>query len=620
MSTAILDAPLDALSSRRSRDEREARLAKHAVPDVAPGVFERVDPYTIQVIHQLFPIANRGVAFLSLLLREAEVSRCAEGEECGQEVAMITVQSLRELARRIGWGYDTTHKYVILFCVLGLLTKRRANGNVELHFAFCRYTPPLTLDALDHLIAESRPKVQSYAKKVKRRYLLLYGDQKRTPTPHLAESPIPDLDEAIQHLQQLIEHEPSPATRKALLALLTKLERLRKRLRQSGDLHNGTLPHPQQDGRRFPKTGDSAPTSGMAKGRRSAPTADAEADPHPENGRLLPTTGDSAHTKKPADEHLAPEKSPVVPATTTENGRLLLPTEDSPRPRESANGRLCGGESPIVDVPAKYGRLVPQTGDSTHPSQPEEGRREAKTSPTVSTSTSENGRLDAAKSPASTALDAENGRLVPQTGDSHAGAPTPVGDSGNPSVLNVNVSLESLIKDQLTVNVADVIAFLQTVFHEEPCKRGYYYNLYKQYPRPECWLAAAIETLVGMRQTKMVKHAGRYFYDRCVALHREATLPLQTQAVVAQYAPLSYPQALAALAAPPAHAKPAPRGSEPDQYTAFVARRTQELKAEWEARHPGVNPSPPPAAPDQYAAFVARRTQELRAASAAKGG
>jgi hypothetical protein len=130
-----------------------------------------------------------------------------------------------------------------------------------------------------------------------------------------------------------------------------------------------------------------------------------------------------------------------------------------------------------------------------------------------------------------------------------------------------------MINDSLNVNVKTVAAFLQTLFHEEPTKRGYYYHLHKQCPRPECWLAAAIKTLVGMHQTKTVQNPGRYFYDCCVRLHGDATLP-------------------------PVEA---------------------ELRAEFQTRHPGISPTSPPAGPDQYAAFVARRTQGLKAASAAKG-
>jgi len=237
------------------------------------------------------------------------------------------------------------------------------------------------------------------------------------------------------------------------------------------------------------------------------------------------------------------------------------------------------------------------------------------------------GRLAAQKLPVSPAPHAENGRLLPQTADSACESAVAGGDSVSHSQpLNVNVSLKSLIQDVLNVNVKDVAAFLLTVFHEEPCKRGYYYQLHRQCPRPECWLAATIETLVGMHQSKSVKNAGKYFYDRCVALHQTPALPPQTQALVAQYAHLSYAQALAALTAPKAGAPlSSTPARQPDQYAAFVARRLAEQRAHYQASHPrpADAPAPPerlplPAAggsqPDQYAAFVARRLAEQRAA------
>lgn len=197
-----------------------------------------------------------------------------------------------------------------------------------------------------------------------------------------------------------------------------------------------------------------------------------------------------------------------------------------------------------------------------------------------------------------------------------------MGDSGSESLPNVNVSLENLIKDQLNVNVKGVAAFLQTMFHEAACKRGYYFHLYAQYPRPECWLAAAIETLLWVRRTNKDEKAGGYFYKCCVRLHQTEMLPPESQALVAQYAHLSYAQVLAALTTPlprAAASSTRPPG-QPDQYALFVARRKEELKAEWQASHPGERLPANPfsgGGEEQYAAFLARRVQEVKAACAA---
>ena len=402
-------------------------------PDAAPGLLERVDPQRLQAITCLFPTPS-GLRFLSRLLAQAQ-SKPAGGEV---EVAVITAQSLRELAHRMGLSYDTTHKYVLLFCALGLLGKQRVGGQVELSVAPGHYRPPRSLEALDHLIAWSRPKVRSYATQVRRRYLRLYGPcpQAESPTPPSAESAISELDEAIHRLVQMIEQESSNKRRAMLHTILSHLERVRQRVQQEDGMHAGQTAHEQGATGKSAKTVDSAYKS--------------------------PETVDSAY---------------------------------------------------------KSAKMV---------------------------------------------------------------------DSACPLNVSNNVNVNTItIKDLLiNVNVKDMAVFLQTIFHEEPCKRGYYYQLHKQYARPECWLATTLETLVGMHQSKAVKNAGKYFYDRCVALHQTPTLPASTQALVAQYAHLSYPQVLAALTAPKA-AVPAPlssagRSSQPDQYAVFIEERLAAQQAWYE--------------------------------------
>src|SRR5579875_2593868 len=214
-------------------------------PDAAPGLLERVDPQRLQVITCLFPTPS-GLRFLSRLLAQAQ--RKPSGGEA--EVAVITAQNLRELAHRMGLSYDTTHKYVLLFCALGLLGKQRVGGQVELSVALGHYRPPRSLEALDHLIAWSRPKVRSYATQVRRRYLRLYGPcpqaESPTPTPPpSAESTISELDEAIHRLVQMIEQESSNKRRAMLHTILSHLERVRQRVQQEDGMHAGQAAHEQ---------------------------------------------------------------------------------------------------------------------------------------------------------------------------------------------------------------------------------------------------------------------------------------------------------------------------------------------------------------------------------------
>lgn len=433
---------------------------------------ERVDSYTLQVIGQLFPAPTNGIEFLALLLRWARVKQLSLGVEQSRDVAIITVQSIRELAKLIGLAYETTHKYVMLFCALGLLAKRRANGKIELHFALGRYTPPLSLGELDRLIEQGRKKVKSCAKKVKRRYFLLYGEQQRAELLPLgpAGSSAPELDEAILDIQQLIEQEPSASTRRNLATVLTKLQCAQRRL-GAGEI--------ARDGRLSQETVDS--DSPMATGK----------------GRLCAKTVDPKDTSQPAP------------------GRFLD----------------AGVDSPEIAAPAP-GRLTGETVDS-HPAFPNEKGRLASQKPTVFP-----------------VPDAPHGRFAPKTVDSPANSSAQQVDSTIVEAPNVNVSFQEIM-DVLNVNVKGVAAFLQTIFGEEPRKRGYYHNLHKQYAQSELWLAAAIETLVGWRQAKTVKEPGRYFYDRCVLLHQQQAIPPETRALVERYAHVLYPELLRQLTAPP---------------------------------------------------------------------
>ncbi|MGB8346569.1 MAG: hypothetical protein WCD86_16910 [Ktedonobacteraceae bacterium] len=433
--------------------------------DAVSVPLERVDSYTLQVIGQLFPAPTNGIEFLALLLRWARVKQLSLGVEQSRDVAIITVQSIRELAKLIGLAYETTHKYILLFCALGLLAKRRANGKIELHFALGRYTPPLSLDELDRLVEQGRKKVKSCAKKVKRRYFLLYGEQQRAglPSPATAGSSVPELDEAILDVQQLLEREPSETTRRNLATVLTKLERAQRRLGSEGDLV------------------------------------------------------DSARAAQPAD------------------GRLPGSQVDSRSPMATRNGGLGT-----------------KTVDSARAAQPADGRLPRQTVDSIPAARSQNSRLDSQKSTVLSPLGFQNGRLLPKIVDSPANSSPQEVDSTASEAPNVNVILKTVI-DQLNVNVRSVAAFLQTIFGEEPRKRGYYHNLYKQYAHAEFWLAAALETIVGQHQAKTVKEPGKYFYDRCVQLHQQQAIPPETRTLVEQYAHLRYPDLLRILTAPAEH-------------------------------------------------------------------
>src|SRR5579875_1959766 len=305
----MLSAPLSPVLDPVCHDRTDQRLA--SPPDAASGLFKRVDSTRLRLIHQLFPASTAtdggGLVFLARLLALATPS-CRAARDGEPEGAVIAVQSIRELARRIGWSYDTTHKYVVLFCALGLLFKRKRQGDGQFHLAVAQgsYRPPRSLEALDRLIASSRPKVQSYARKVRRRYLHLYGEQ--MPAEEPGPAAIPELDECIRRIQHLIEREPSSAQREALIrALLEHLERLRRKYEQDAGLHEGQTRR-SAPGRWDASTSRTASAPG-AVNRRCSPRMASADDQH--NGRLGEQTVDS------------------TPMPQTSNGRLGEQTVDS---------------------------------------------------------------------------------------------------------------------------------------------------------------------------------------------------------------------------------------------------------------------------------------------------
>ncbi len=195
---------------------------------------EHVDPHTLLVIEKLFPTPTSGLEFLALLLRLAIIKQLAHGLGESHNVAVVTVQSIRVLAKLIGWSYETTHKYVVLFCALGLLSKHRENGKVQLRFPLCHYEPPLSLDDLNKLIEKARRKVSVCAKRVKHRYLVLYGEAQRaqllTPSPPPTIPALPELDDAVLGVRQLLQQDDAAIPKERLAALLTKLESAQGRL------------------------------------------------------------------------------------------------------------------------------------------------------------------------------------------------------------------------------------------------------------------------------------------------------------------------------------------------------------------------------------------------------
>ena len=65
-----------------------------------------------------------------------------------------------------GWGYDTVHKYVVLFCALNLMAKHKAGEEQIFTLTLSQYQPPTSYDMLVKLTQHSRPKVRQMAERI----------------------------------------------------------------------------------------------------------------------------------------------------------------------------------------------------------------------------------------------------------------------------------------------------------------------------------------------------------------------------------------------------------------------------------------------------------------------
>ncbi len=478
---------------------------------------ERVDAHTLEVIRLLFN--EKGLLFLAALLRQAQVKQRALPGLGVADCAVVTAKTIRELATRISqpgasWSYDTTEKYLVIFCALGFLSKGKSPKGIEYFFPLQPYTPPATFDALDSVIQGYRKKVQSLGNKVKRRFVLYLAQQ---PSP-VSSLPAPlgppfDLLAAEEDLEQILQEELG--TGALPQRLLLKIRGVLRYRCQSPSEQKGDSPEMASTNGRLPiQSGDS----------------------------LAATTDATLFRKSPVSEQKGDSLEVVSPI-----GRLSSPKGDS-LPADSEVTAL--GKSPISlqkgdlsGAIAQKSRLSSHMGDSTVTEL-------RATEPKKSPASSPKGDSSASGSP-------KHGRLSPQTGDSVAQK----GNLVSEETSNVNVVLRHYIDSFLNDNdKGKVVEVLRTIFGEGPGKRGYYHNLYKNgYRDPMAWLAAALETLIAYRK-KTTERPGNYFYDLCVTFHQHG-VPPDAMERAQHYGSLPYGQLLEALERPAPSSRPSPPSS-----------------------------------------------------------
>jgi hypothetical protein len=429
---------------------------------------ERVNSLTLQVVQHLFP---QGIAFLALLLRYAVVKQFALPDwPEAVDAAMIQVPSLRTLAKMIGWSYDTVEKYVVVFCALGLLYKERSRSGTTLYFSLGRYVPPATLDRLDEIEQDYRPKAQAFARRVRRRFLAIFPALPTPPAPTEAladsapSSPVSfNLPGALLDIERILRDEGIELSSEQLRRVRIKVAgTLRYRCTQTispeesrllnektGDFFVQKSPNPGT-------TGDFSQTSSLQKGRLSSQMVDSVVSMATRKSRLSPQTVDSSSSS-------AEKKSPFFERT--------------------------GDFAPPVAEPEST--LLSEMVDSTQRQAPQKGR------------------------------------LLPQVDGSHAQQ----GDfEAREEALNVNVITKI---DSLNVNVRQIAVYLCLLFKEAPKqKAGFYTHLYEKLGcrSADLWLAALVETAQSLASQK-TETPGRYFYSRCIELHQSGIPPRTLQLI-----------------------------------------------------------------------------------------
>ncbi len=458
-------------------------------------LWERVDPYTLRVIDMLFP-GHHGTKFLAGLLRLAEAKQLALPELGLSEiadVAVITVQSLRTLAKQLGLSYDTTEKYIVLFSTLCLIYKKRYRRQVVLHFPLCRcrLPDPEVLDQLQEMRVSQerckyRPKVRTFAQQVKARLLQLWQTQSVVATAHSTAEADDFVYAWLDDICRIVNQEVDSETASRLLPKIKHATHthyrclLQSRLSTSQDDFDSS--QDTSDGQRkdLEKGNSSATVVDAYKKESSSLNLKDDFDhlPSQQQSRQTRTENDSLHTNTitPSNEDI--QQSP------------------SAQQKGDSLHRSLRTESPVVEP------KVDSQNHSTHQSRP-------------------------------LAL------KTPQKGDSDV-------SQNNDVATNVNVI--TIIKD-LTLNVSKVALFCCAAFHETFQKQGIYSKLFQEIDHDtEAITAAFLYTIVRRRDGTMRKPAA-VFIQRCRDYHSKG-IPADAALLVEQYGFLSYTQLQQALAAP----------------------------------------------------------------------
>jgi len=472
----------------------------------SPPLFERVDPYTLYVIDQLFP-SRHGIRVLAGLLRQATVKQLALPEfglPDASDVAVVTVQNLRLLSRMIGIAYDTLEKYIVVLDRLRLFYKKRFRHQIDLYFPLGRYQPsePGVLDEIQALRPKSqkyryRRKVRSFANQVKRRFVVLYptsSGESSIPTVlarQVEPQQLPDL--LMEDIRHIVCQEVDSDVSSRLL------RRVEGAVRYHCTRTQSYLPAPK---------GDSDLQSMSSESPAHVQKGDSDGVQQQTDDANQSSESPFGACKGDSDMHTFP--------IVSKESRLFIVHGDSDT--STPHHESC--------LPAPKGDSDTQNFSLESPAYIQKGDFDTH----ISSESASERRLS---------LQKDNSFL--EKGDSDA-------DDGENVASNVNVLT---FKEYINVNVRIVAAFCCRALDELPSKRGIYLKLFRECDLDADAIAGALlYTLVHRRDGTMRKPPA-VFMKLCREYHQKG-VPDEAQHLVQQYGALPYTQLLATTMQAPA--------------------------------------------------------------------
>jgi hypothetical protein len=485
----------------------------------------------LHIIEQLFP-AHKGLTFLNALLRHAQVKQLALPHlglsEIG-EVAVIQIHSIRELSKKIGWGYDTTNKYMMLFCQLQLLYKHRLRTHSCLYVPLSRVRLP-SPGVLDQL-QKCRPKVAQFAGGVKRRFQLIC---KQVPSlaPRTPDTPTLDLFGILADIRQILSSKQVDDDQQQ--QLLTEIQAILRRRCSSPLLKEELLTPPDTTLSRLRyassggkedsiKVQETLVSETQQQSSFFACQKDSRSQQREQKRRMLEQVGGSRPVplqKSPCS--LSHEDS--VATSTVQPGRLLEQVRGLALPPAPNTGRLSvQKEDPLYDGQASQSPQPSKKGDLALGQVLQQIR------------------LARHKEDAGPAAQPPTRRLPEKKGDYQ--------HKGDVEMVSPNVNVITIF-ESITSNVTIPALFCCKVFQEPVARQGVYAKIF----RDDCQhdvqaVTAAFIYVIAHRGDGSITKPAALFLARCRQWHQHG-IPEEAAALVKQYGHLSYPRFIEALRAP----------------------------------------------------------------------